>query len=348
MHTSSKIPGGIGIFLSTHGSCGITGTFTGGKNSFLKVPASLGSQAKPASCLHFISCIRFLSCSHKNPSGWFLSIISFLSSVYLPVGTNGLGCFDSSGSSNNGSPWMCLSIRNSSGNVAFIGLTFLSTGLYFVNTSSVFKLIGFSTPMASLSTCLFVSSIKLIGDLSCWFNLIRSSSLFVGGSFSTSAWTFSFLSFESWAFPFFRCLDSYLTFSKLGWDLWNDSVPLLSISYRTILFLVLWEFLGLFQLSSLIVSEVFSLLHWFCAVSVDSDLSQFSPKLKFCSIGSTNRLFWTFFRTGLGLILPFWRKNDFIGFKLNWSLFNWSSNSPKTPSLHTQNTCLSPIVFWLR
>src|SRR5271156_1304605 len=47
--SSVNRPGGIGIFLWTHGLCGITGISIGGKKSSRKCPRSHDSHAKPSS-----------------------------------------------------------------------------------------------------------------------------------------------------------------------------------------------------------------------------------------------------------------------------------------------------------
>src|SRR5215510_12746997 len=58
LHTSSKSPGGIGIFFSTQGICSTTGKSIGGKKSVRKLPRSVSSHANPSFCLHIKSWSR--------------------------------------------------------------------------------------------------------------------------------------------------------------------------------------------------------------------------------------------------------------------------------------------------
>src|ERR1700742_1850364 len=102
------------------------------KNSFLKCPISLGSQAKPISCFFMKSCIIFRSSGNKKSSLWFLSTTAARSSVYLSPGVKSGGLGSKTGISFNGSPMIFLFTTNSSGIYVFTGLTFMATGLYFL------------------------------------------------------------------------------------------------------------------------------------------------------------------------------------------------------------------------
>ena len=66
--TSLRIPGGMGIFLCTHGMCSITGILAGEKYSSLNHPFSTSSQANPNSF---------------NLRTWCSSLSSSLSRFYL-------------------------------------------------------------------------------------------------------------------------------------------------------------------------------------------------------------------------------------------------------------------------
>ena len=131
LHTSSYIPGGMGIFRSTQGVCGTTGMITGGKKSSRNRPRSESFQAKPKFCKHMKWCIRSRSAGQRKSLLCTLSIISRLSAVYRPIGANGGGFGESDGILARGSPIIFRSMRNRSGRIVATGRILFATVLYF-------------------------------------------------------------------------------------------------------------------------------------------------------------------------------------------------------------------------
>ena len=119
------------MLRTTHGLCGTTGISTGGKKSSRKCPRSESFHAKPSWCTHMKWCMRSRSAGHRKSSGCALSMISFRSRVYLPVGSNGGGLGSNLGRVSRGSPEIVRTIRNRSGRSVNSGRTFWATGLYF-------------------------------------------------------------------------------------------------------------------------------------------------------------------------------------------------------------------------
>ena len=75
LQISLNIPGGIGMFFSTHSVCGTTGILTGEKNSNQKLPHSFTSQANPSFCRHMKTFISFISSSHRKLTCFFSSFV---------------------------------------------------------------------------------------------------------------------------------------------------------------------------------------------------------------------------------------------------------------------------------
>lgn len=78
------------------------------------------------------SCSKSLSAGHRKSSSCILSMISFRSEVYRPVGANGFGFGFNFGRSPNGSPVMFRRIRNGDGKWPIMGFVRRATGLYFL------------------------------------------------------------------------------------------------------------------------------------------------------------------------------------------------------------------------
>src|SRR5882724_10095467 len=100
--TSSYIPGGIGMLHSTHGMWGTVGMIIGLKQSFLKFPHLVGSQAIASSCALIRKRTSFSSSSHKKPDR-LIFIFSLLSLVNFSEGMKSGGCFGRNGSEMRGS-----------------------------------------------------------------------------------------------------------------------------------------------------------------------------------------------------------------------------------------------------
>jgi len=124
-----------------NGMWGITGMSIGGKKSGQNRPFSVSFHANALFCWHIKSCMSACSSSHKK-SPWFLSTLSRLSNVYLPVGVNGGGVGFRVRMPCNGSPLMWWWMRYCSGSSVITGLTLSATGFYFFFATTPFFVIA--------------------------------------------------------------------------------------------------------------------------------------------------------------------------------------------------------------
>lgn len=123
------MPGGIGMFFRTQGTCSTVGITTGSKYSSENLPFFCSLHAKAFSWVLIRWCTNFSSSGHKNPVQ-LISIFSFLSSVYLSPGSKSGGWVGNIGSCAKGSLGIRRSMRNSSGSVVATGFILFSTFLY--------------------------------------------------------------------------------------------------------------------------------------------------------------------------------------------------------------------------
>ena len=163
--------GGILKCFSTHGTCAMVGISMGGKNSGLNLPRSLSSHAKALLCLPIIQCITFRSSFVRKSPVCALSICSFLSCVYLSLGTNSGGFLGNIGRPASGSPVISLSILYRSGKVPSTGLTFCATGLYFFARQSMLSSCVGGPYTSSTASVLFAIPLALTS----WFKYLRNN-----------------------------------------------------------------------------------------------------------------------------------------------------------------------------